>query len=270
MLNTGFELAVSGDVIAKPNFRWNMTVMGSTVNNKVLKLTENGQDIIQGNYIIREGEALNSFFLPVSAGVDPATGDKLYRVWTENASGEREYSVTNNIAKAAACKEVVGNRIPSIYGSFANDFKFFGFDVNILTTYSIGGKILDGVYYSYLFNQYIGTAGHIDRQKAWKNPGDITDVPRIDVGGATNILRTKDDLISASYFAIKNITVGYSLPQRWMQKININSVRVTLTGDNLHLFSARKGLDPQYNFSGSTGYSYSPERTFSIGLDINF
>ena len=270
MLNTGFEFAVSGDVIAKPNFRWNMTVMGSTVNNKVLKLTENGQDIIQGNYIIREGEALNSFFLPVSAGVDPATGDKLYRVWTENASGEREYSVTNNIAKAAACKEVVGNRIPSIYGSFANDFKFFGFDVNILTTYSIGGKILDGVYYSYLFNQYIGTAGHIDRQKAWKNPGDITDVPRIDVGGATNILRTKDDLISASYFAIKNITVGYSLPQRWMQKININSVRVTLTGDNLHLFSARKGLDPQYNFSGSTGYSYSPERTFSIGLDINF
>ena len=40
-----------------------------------------------------------------------------------------------------------------------------------------------------------------------------------------------------------------------MQKINIKTVGITLTGDYVHLFSVRKALDPQYNVSGSTGYS---------------
>ncbi len=271
MLNTGVELSISGDIIRNENFRWNMTLMGSTIHNKVVKLTENGNDIVSGSYIIREGEALNSFYLPLSAGINPANGDKLYHIWKDNEeTGEREYSITNNQAKAVSCREVVGSRIPSLYGSISNDFKIGSFDVSILATYSIGGKILDNLYYSYLYNQYIGTTAHVDRDRAWKKPGDIASIPRIDLGGSTNIAYTKDNLISASYFAFKNVTIGYSLPEKWMKAININSIRITLTGDNLYIFTARKGLDPQYNFSGSTGYTYSPERIISLGLDINF
>ena len=55
-----------------------------------------------------------------------------------------------------------------------------------------------------------------------------------------------------------------------LQAINLKSVRVSLSADNIKLFSALKGLDPQYNLTGSTGYAYTPTRTVSLGLDINF
>ena len=271
MRNSGFEFTLSGDIIRKDNFNWNMTVMGSTVSNKVLSLTENGEPIVGGTSIIAEGEEINSFYLPMGAGVDPATGDKLYLIWDEDPdTGERIYSTTTNQSVAQNYREVSGSRIPDLYGSISNDFRFGNFDINLLCTYSIGGKMIDNLYYEFLYNTYPGTAAHVDRTKAWQKPGDVTEIPRIDVGGRNSISYTADNLITASYFSIKSFTLGYSLPEKWMRAINMKSIRFTLSGDNLWLIAARKGLDPQYNFSGSVGYSYTPERTISFGVDINF
>ncbi len=271
MLNRGFEIALSGDIMKRENFNWNMTVMGSTVHNEVLKLTESGAPIKSGNYIIQEGEAINSFYLATSAGVDPANGDKLYWAWKENEStGEQETYITNSPSVASANRHVCGSRIPDLYGSISNDFRVGNFDINLLCTYSIGGKILDNMYYSYLYNQYAGTTGHVEREKAWKQPGDVTSIPRIDLGGQTDMIYTEDNLTNASYFAIKSFTLGYTLPAKLTGAINMKSIRFTLSGDNLYLFSARRGMDPQYNFTGSTGYTYTPERTVSFGVEINF
>lgn len=270
MKNSGFEFSLSMDVIKKQNFFWNTTFMGSTVKNVVLNLADK-PEIISGSYIIKEGEALNSFYLAESAGVDPATGNKLYWVWDEQDGVRGEKYISSNYQKALQCRDVVGNRIPDIYGSWANDFRFKGFDLSILTTYSLGGKMLDGVYNTLLYNTYVGQAGHIDRlNKAWKQPGDIAQVPRIDANGSARITRTSDELISASYFAIRNITLGYSLPSKWVNSINLQNVRFTVTADNLHVFTALKGMDPQFNFTGGTGFSYTPTRTISMGLDIRF
>lgn len=77
-------------------------------------------------------------------------------------------------------------------------------------------------------------------------------------------------LVDASYFAIKNITLGYTLPKAWMQKAGLSSIRIFGSVDNLALFTHLKGMDPQYNFSGSTDYSYSPNKTWSFGFEVNF
>ena len=139
-----------------------------------------------------------------------------------------------------------------------------------MTTYSIGGKINDGVYRGLLYSTYIGEAGHVDRLAAWKQPGDITSIPRIDLKGSYNVALTDDELFDASYFAIKNITVGYTLPAKASKAIHMQALRISLSADNIKLFSALKGMDPQYNFSGGTGYSYTPTRTISVGLDLKF
>ncbi|MBR4882310.1 MAG: SusC/RagA family TonB-linked outer membrane protein, partial [Bacteroidales bacterium] len=227
--------------------------------------------IKSGNYIIQEGKEVNSFYLATSAGVDPATGDKLYWAWKEDvdAGGKVAY-ITDSPSVASANRHVCGSRIPDLYGSISNELRFWDFDFNLLCTYSIGGKVLDGAYYQHLYSTYAGTAAHVDRKKAWKEPGDVTSIPRIDLGGSSNIIYTEDNLTSASYFTIKSFTLGYTLPSRWVNAIKMKSVRCTLSGDNLCMFSARKGLDPQYNFTGGTGYTYIPERTISLGVEINF
>lgn len=270
MQNSGFEASFTADIIARQKARWSMTLMGSTIKNKVLHLADKPQ-IISGNYIIKEGETLNSFYLPESAGIDPATGSKLYWVWDTDIEGNAgERYITDDYQKASTCKRIAGSRMPLVYGSWSNTVQLGNFDFSLMTTYSIGGKINDGVYRGLLYNSYIGEAAHADRLKAWKQPGDITTIPRIDLRGSYNVALTDDELFDASYFAVKNVTIGYTLPAGALKAMRIQALRVSLSADNVKLFSALKGMDPQYNFSGGTGYSYTPTRTISVGLDLKF
>lgn len=270
MQNSGFEASITADIIARQKARWSMTWMGSTVKNKVLHLADK-PEIVSGNYIIKEGETLNSFYLPESAGIDPATGAKLYWVWDEDENGNPgEKYITDSYQKASTCKRVCGSRIPALYGSWSNNVQLGNFDISLMTTYSIGGKINDGVYRGLLYSTYIGEAGHVDRLKAWKQPGDVTSIPKIALKGSYNVALTDDELFDASYFAIKNITIGYTLPAKALKAMHMHSLRVSISADNIKLFSALKGMDPQYNFTGGTGYSYTPTRTVSVGLDLTF
>ena len=61
--------------------------MGSTVKNKVLKLTNTAPEIIKGVYSIKEGMPINTFYMAKSAGVDPATGAQLYWVYDKDENG---------------------------------------------------------------------------------------------------------------------------------------------------------------------------------------
>ena len=63
MRNQGFEATITGRLMEKKDFSWDLTVMASTMKNKVLKLTDDGKDILSGNQIIREGEAIYSAFV---------------------------------------------------------------------------------------------------------------------------------------------------------------------------------------------------------------
>ncbi|MBQ4162491.1 MAG: TonB-dependent receptor, partial [Parabacteroides sp.] len=269
MRNTGWDITLAGDIIKLNDFNWRLTLMGSTVKNKVLKLADK-PEIISGSYIIKEGETLNSFYTANSAGVDPATGQQLYWAWEKDENGNQvgERYITNNQAEATKCKEIQGSRIPNLYGSFTNEFRYKDFDLSVLCTYSIGGKVFDSVYRTLLYGNYIGQAKHAHLGRAWTQPGDITDIPRIEVG--KSYIVTDADLVNASYLAIKNITLGYSLPKKIAQSLKMQNVRFTATGDNLVLFNCLKGMDPQFNFTGGTDFGYVPVRTVSFGVDVTF
>lgn len=269
--NSGFDITIGADIVAAKDVRWNITLIGSTLRNRVIKLTEAGEDIVSGVYIIREGEEINSFYMARSAGVDPATGDQLYWAYEKDAAGKMipgsEY-VTNNATTAAGCKYIAGSRIPDLYGSISSSFKFRNLDMSVLFTYSIGGKVYDSVYNSLMEPAFVGQTYHKNIQRAWTSPGEITDVPKVTTNATTQI--SDRFLINASYFGIKNMSVGYSFPGKWMDKIKMNSLRVYFSADSPWLFTHLKGMNPQASFSGDTSYSYTPNRTFSIGIDLNF
>lgn len=267
MKNSGFDLTVGYDVIKSQDLTWNITAMGSKVSNEVLKLTEAQKEIISGTTIIREGQSINSFYMARSAGVDPANGNQLYWVY-DNKEDEFDYSkhyVSADRAKAAASRVVLGNRIPKLYGSLSTTLNYKKFDFSAMTAYSIGGKIYDVVGYSYMTPLYIGQNMSRELLRAWQQPGDITDVPRIQKEATYTI--TDRALVDASYFAIKNIAIGYTFD---ITSLGLKSVRVFAQGDNLAMFSARQGLNPQHNLSGTTDYVYTPNRTISAGVNIKF
>ncbi len=251
--------------------------MGSFNRNKVLSLT-GGQDVItSGIRVIEVGRPIYTFYLPKTAGVNPATGKQLYYAyWTQTVNDEGalvntrcdEY-ITDNVAMATLSKYYHESREPKLFGSIGSTFTILkNIDVSFLTTYSIGGWVYDGLYNGSMYVQYAGNNWHKNAKRRWQKPGDKTDVPMLEVGGS--YATTSNSLIDASYFAIKNITVGYTLPKRWLKKIDIESLRIYATLDNIAMFNHMDGMDPQYNFTGSVAYSYTPSRVIAFGIDLNF
>ena len=269
MRNTGFELNIGATPIRTNDFEWNVNVMLNKTNNKVLKLTNESPEIISGIRVIKEGMPIYTYYMSKSAGVDPATGAQLYWAYDKDEAGNitREY-VTDDYSTATKCKYYQGSRIPKLYGSIGTDLSWKGLSLSILTTYSLGGKIYDGLYESGMDLWYISSTWHKNQMRRWQKPGDITDVPRVEI--AQTYAANDRFLIDASYFAIKNITLAYSLPKAWMNKIGIDAIKVFASADNVALFTHLNGMDPQYNFTGGTNYDYSPNKTYTIGLEVNF
>ena len=277
MRNQGLEATIRGTVLDKPNFRWDATVMGSFNRNKVLGLT-GGQDVItSGLRVIEVGKPIYTFYLPKTAGVDPATGKQLYYAyWTQSVDDNGKLTnvrcdeyITDNVSMASLSKYYHGSREPKLFGSIGSNFTIFkNIDFSFLTTYSIGGYVYDGLYSGTMNVQYAGNNWHKNAKRRWQKPGDRTDVPMLEVGGS--YATSDNSLISASYFAIKNITIGYTLPKRWLGKLDIESLRIYATFDNIAMFNHMDGMDPQYNFTGNVAYSYAPSRVIAFGLDLNF
>ena len=145
---------------------------------------------------------------------------------------------------------------------------FKGFDLSVMTTYSMGGKIFDSLYSGGMNVLYISQTWNRNELRRWQKPGDITDVPRVELGVAG--AQTDRYLIDASYFAIKNITFGYTFPTSWIRKAGLTGLRLYTSMDNLALFTHLDGMNPQNNFRGSTDYNYTPNKTLSVGLEVKF
>jgi len=271
MVNKGLELTLSAQLVDTRNFGWRVTFMGSRVNNKILKLTEDAPEIVSGNYIYKEGLPIRTFYMAKSAGVDPANGARLYWVYDEKDDDGNPINpyISSDYAKAAVSKWYFGSRIPELYGSASMELTFFNsIDLSVMTTYSIGGQMYDALYVGAMNPMYTGNTWSKNALRRWQQPGDKTDVPRAGI----NAKYTANDsyLIDASYFAIKNITLGYTLPASAARKLGVSLLRIYVTLDNMSMFNYLNGMDPQYNFSGSTDYVYSPNKTYTVGLNLNF
>lgn len=163
-----------------------------------------------------------------------------------------------------------GTSIPDFFGGLNNTFSYKGFSLNVLVSYSVGGKVYDGVYSSLMSADPDGNALHIDAMNRWQSPGDITDVPKMDVTGAAQTNAGSDRwLIDGSYLNLRSINLSYNLPRTLLQRISVAGATVYVAGENLGWMSARKGMYVSGSFAGTTSNTYTPARTFTVGLNVN-
>ena len=291
--NSGLEFTLNTININRNGFRWSTNFNIAFNKNKVLELAENQTSLLtsayfdqtynsQPTYIAKKGYSMGMMYGYMYEGTYKyedfyKSGDTYvlrpgvpyFSSENNTQPGMPKYKDLNGDGIIDTNdRTMIGRGLPIHTGGFTNDFEYKGFDLSILCTYSIGGKVLDGIYNNLLYGNYVGQAKSKMLERAWRNPGDITDLPRIEIGKSYII--TDNSLIDASYFAIKNIALGYSLPSKWMKSIGFDSARLTATADNVVLFNRLKGMDPQYNFTGGTDFGYVPVRTISFGIDITF
>ena len=266
MDNKGIEFQVGVDIFKETTFKWTLDLNLTHYKNKITKLTQD--EVWKGTKKWVEGRSIYDFCLIKFAGVDPENGDELY--WYQN---DGVWEKTNSYSKASADpdnKQWCGSTIPNLYGGFTNNFSWKGINLSVFFSYSIGGKMYDSNYQSLMHAGSLGNAWHKDILKRWQNPGDVTDVPRIEKGNA-QIAKTSDRFLkNASYLSLRNINLSYNLPQVWINRIGLSSARVFVSGDNLVTFTKLKGMDPTQAFSGVSDNTYVPNRIVSVGLNVNF
>ena len=275
ILNHGVELELYGTLISTSHLDWTVNFNLTHVTNRILDLDDDVKETgIRGSSsILKIGGSMYQAYYRKYAGIDPDTGQALYYMDPDND----DWSTTTdyNLAALADC----GDTMAKVYGGFGTTLNFYGFDFSAQFSYQLGGRLYDGTYQQLMHSgcsQMAGTNWHKDILNSWSPANPDTDIPRLDASDNTYESDSDRFLTSSDYLSINNITLGYTFPEKWVQKLHIASLRVYATGDNLWVFSARKGLDPRMSFGATGGsnsngnFTYSAMRSISGGLTITF
>lgn len=279
--NSGVEIALDYRILKTHDWTWNLGVNATFIKNTVKSLPQ--KEIVSGTKKIMEGKSIYEFWLKEYMGVDPSDGAALYRfddtvdengnetqTWDEEdcriVNGEK---VTTNQNKAKF--HYAGSAIPKVYGGFNTQVKFKSFELSAVFSYGLGGKVYNSSYQALMSVDKYGAAMHTDIVNRWQNPGDQTDVPRLDASKSADFNAQSDRwLLNANYLSMKSLTFAYTLPKALTSKIDMKNVRVSLSGENLFILSAKKGMDPQQQFSGVVNNAHVPARSFTFGLNVTF
>lgn len=307
MLNTGWELQFGVDILRTQDFTWNLSLDASFIDNTIKKLP-GGNDIDNGSQRISEGHSIYEWYTYHYAGVDQMDGHALYELdpnayeFRSSANGEKNFQTKLENARSAgqlreingkyyvtttnnASRDWRGTALPTVYGSFGTNFNWKGITLGMLFTYSLGGKTWDSNYSSLMSVSQpnsLTSALHKDVLKAWTAApeGMTAESPnRIDPNGIPvfNFAQQVDNnggsdrwLTSSDYLVFKNLNVSYALPQKWVRALDMNQLSIGFSVDNLFTITARKGMNPQYSFSGGQSLNFVTARVFSFQINAKF
>ena len=201
--------------------------------------------------------------------------DENGKLITNNTSkaGQNKSGTTTKIGEAS--RYAGKSMLPKAYGGFGTTLTAYGFDVNVNFDYQIGGKIYDRQYANYMSNWVdngdAGSAFHKDLLKSWTPNNTSSDIPRFQFGDQYTVTTCDRFLTSAAYLNFQSFSVGYSIPSKIVSQLGISKVRVYASGENLCFWSARKGLDPRYDYGSTEALaSYSLMRTIMGGIQVSF
>ena len=181
--------------------------------------------------------------------------------------------ITGSMREGLVLLDEHGSILPKVFGGFGTTVRIANFDVSATFDYQLGGKVFDGYYQSVITPaEDSGSAGqniHKDWVRSWSVNNTSSDMPRWQYGDAYGGASSDRFLTNASYLNFQSFTVGYTLPMKTFN--NKLKMRIYVAGENLCYWSARKGLDPRYSYSGNSSViPYSPIRTISGGIQLTF
>lgn len=267
MTNKGFEFSITSHNL-QGEFTWDTDFNMSFNRNRLTKLSlqkiyTDGKtsEYVNENVVRNEpGRPLGGFYGYISDGVDPETGELMYR----DLNGDGRISSSD--------RTYIGDPNPDFTFGMTNAFSWKGFNLSIFLTGSCGNDIFNA--------SRMETEGMYDGKNQttrvlnrWRIPGQITDVPKAgyDMKNSTYFIE------DGSYLRIKDISLSYNFSGRWMEKIGIAKLQPYFTASNVYTFTKYKGFDPEVNQWGNSGAvqgidwgTYPQCRSFVFGLNVTF
>jgi len=270
MMNKGMEIALSTKNFVS-DFKWNTDFNISFNKNKLMKTGVTpvrylAETYHTGQYIImlKEGYPLGSFYGYVSEGVDPETGNIIYKDINGNGMIDPED------------RTVIGNAQPKFVFGITNSFSYKGFDLSLFFQGSYGNDIFNASKID-MTRMMDFTNQTTDVLRRWKRPGMITDIPKPgEIANSWNSSRFVED---GSYLRLKSITLSYNFNTKRgvLKSLGIDKLQPYVTGQNLLTLTNYTGYDPEVNAYGNSSTSlgvdygtYPQSKAVIFGLNVQF
>ncbi len=285
--NKGWEFEL-GHQHSVGDFSWDINAFFTIINNELVTLglgnvnqpngmVGNGSDLFigypmqmyygyQSDGVFMNQEDITKWANQTKVTPKAVPGDIRYK----DISGPD--GVPDGLVDATYDRTFIGSRIPKYNFSLNLSAKYKQFD---FTAFLQGVTGVQGLLDSYVgwafFNLGTIQQWQIDGRFKPESPVQYPEYPRLEIvtnSGTPNTVLSDYWILNASYLRIKNLQLGYNLPQSALQKVKIDNLRLYLSAENLHTFSNyREGWDPEIN----TGGSYYPIlATFTFGVNVKF
>lgn len=291
LTNTGYEFAItSRNIVGKFNWTTDFNISSSKLH--VDKLVTDSIQV--GNNILIMGQDLQIFTYVREEFVDSMRGNVALR--DLNNDGKISYGGSSDD------RTTVGSPLPKFYGGMNNTFTYKGFELTVFMQYVWGNKIYNAT------RQTLETLHVPDGQTLIVNStqesfnnrwisNDILDQDgnvlwaqnRKTIYPATNFAGNNIDqreghngfVEDGSYLRLKNVSLGYSIPKKYLTKLNLNSVKIYVSATNLWTLTNYTGFDPEVNSVSGSGIesnlgigrdngSYPQSRTITVGFNMSF
>ncbi|NDV57429.1 TonB-dependent receptor [Bacteroides sp. 519] len=267
MVNKGFEFAVNSKNI-QGVFNWSTDFNISFNRNKLTKLelqkiytAAKTSDFTNENVVRNEpGRPLGGFYGYISDGVNPETGELIYR------------DINKDGKISASDRTYIGDPNPDFIYGLTNTFSWKNLNLTVFIQGSYGNDIFNA--------SRIETEGMYDGKNQstrvlnrWKIPGQITNVPKagFDLKNSTYFIE------DGSYLRVKDISLSYNLQLPFLKKAGISRLQPYFTATNLLTWTKYKGMDPEVNQWGNSGAvqgidwgTYPHSKSFVFGVNVEF
>ena len=240
-------------------------------------------DVLQ---LISENHDVYSWYMPMWAGVNPDDGTSR---WYKNFDENGKPIITNNPDEdyvsnwSTAKNAIVGSASPRFSGGLNTGLHWKGFTLSANGNFVVGNKIYnktresmdhDGAFTGMNLMSIDNGLGW----SRWANPGDNASHPKPVSGRADGAnLTSSRYLEDGSFFRLRNVTLGYNLPQSFLQKIKMTDARVYVSADNLWTLTRFSGMDPEvrldgdtYHHAGMYSQNYPIAMTAVFGIEVTF
>ncbi len=296
MSNTGFDLTINTNNITNKNFTWKTNLIYSQFRNKLDNLAASTAaltgKVYYDNYTIsltQPGYAVGSFFglktdglfrtqedlqksMPQFGYTVDQTHTWLGDVRFKDVSGPS--SKPDGIIDASDIT-FIGSPLPKFTAGLTNNFTYKNFDASLFLNASYGAKIfnflrwqlekMDNAYYNQLTTV-------MDRYTEINTNGSL---PRFTNTNVNNVYISDRYVEDGSFLRVQNLTFGYRLPARMLNKAHMSNLRVYASFQNLYVFSKYSGYDPEigaYNnnirLQNVDAGHYPNPRTYTIGVNV--
>ncbi len=262
MVNRGFELSLNADVVRCYNyFTWNISANVSYNKNKITELYNglNEYELSTTGTKLVVGHPVGEFYINRYAGVNPANGDALW--YTKDGEVTTEFNESDKV--------MIGkNYIAPWQGGFGTTLSWRSLILSAQFSWVADRWMINN---DRFFEESNGLYSAYNQSRRllydrWKQPGDVTDIPRYGVTPQIDSRFLED----ASFLRLKNVMLSYGLPGDLLRKSKFfTSARIYIQAQNLFTFTPFTGIDPE---SSSNAYKaqYPMSRQYSLGIDLTF